>query len=110
MAITPVHTLLTVTAAGTAEQCTSDTDIKPSSIYFEADKDNTGDIYIGVSDVDSDEYITKLEAGEGFSFDPDAEVMNSSRDEANFQLSDFYVDSSVSGEKVQMTYQGRKEK
>lgn len=104
MAITPTNSTLTVTTAGTATQCTADTDIKPSSVYFEALGTNTGDIYIGLSGVSSTAHIVKLDAGEGFELKSDGLGGHGRIGDIGLQLSDLYVDASVSGEKVQMTY------
>lgn len=105
MAVTPVNTALTVTTAGTEIQCTTDTDIKPSSVYFEALGTNTGFIYIGLSTVSSTVYIARLSAGQGFTVAADAAGgMNYRAGGAGIQLSNLWVDSSVNGEKVQMSY------
>jgi hypothetical protein len=106
MAVTPVHTTLTVTTAGTRVQATTDADYKPSSIYFEALGTNTGFIYIGLVTVSSTVYIARLAAGASFSFSSDDEGSSRSGG-SGIQLSSLYVDSSVNGEKIQMTYQYR---
>lgn len=103
MALTPTHTTLTVTTAGTRVQCTADTGERPTAIYFEAAKTNTGNIYIGLVTVSSTVYITCLPAGEGFTLSS-PRVGNYRSGSAGIQLSDIYVDASVSGEKVQMSY------
>ena len=104
MAVTPVNSTVTVTTAGTAAQCVSDTDYKPSSIYFEALGTNTGYIYIGLSGVSSTAYITRLTAGQGFTVKADGLGGHGRVGSAGLQLSAFYADASVSGEKVQVTY------
>jgi hypothetical protein len=103
MAITPVNSTLTVTTAGTEVQCTATTSIKPTSVYFEALGTNTGYIYIGLSTVSSTVYMARLAAGEGFSLGTGAGA-NFRSGGQGIQLSALYVDSSVNGEKVQMTY------
>ena len=103
MAITPKHSTLTVTTAGTRVQVTSDTAIRPSSAYFEALGSNTGFIYLGLVTVTSEIYIVRLSPGQGFSLAGDSQ-MNQRLGGSGLQLSALYVDSSVSGEKVQMTY------
>lgn len=105
MAVTPVHATKTVTTAGTRVQATTDTAIKPSSVYFEALGTNSGFIYVGLVTVTSAIYITRLSAGQGFSLDADgAGGLNYRTGGQGLQLSALYFDSSVSGEKVQMTY------
>jgi len=103
-AITPIHTTKTVTTAGTEIQATSSTTIKPSSVYFEAAAANTGYIYIGLSTVTSTVYIARLSAGQGFTITSDALGANTRLSASGIQLSAIYIDSSVNGEKVQMTY------
>lgn len=104
MAITPVNATLTVTTAGTEIQCTSDADIKPSSVYFEALGTNTGFIYVGLSTVTSTLYIARLSAGQGFTLSSDGLAAGGRLGSVGIQLSALYVDSSVNGEKVQLTY------
>jgi hypothetical protein len=104
MAITPVHSTLTVTTAGTEVQVTTDTDIRPTSVYFEALGSNTGYIYVGLSTVSSTVYIARLSAGEGFTLQSDGAGGNFRAGGQGLQLSSLWVDSSVNGEKVQMTY------
>ena len=60
MSITPVLLVKTVTTAGTQIQVTTDTDIKPIAVYFEALASNTGQIYIGDADVSSTNYMARL--------------------------------------------------
>jgi len=92
---------LTNTTAGTRTQCTATTTIRPSSVYFEALGTNTGYIYIGTVTVTSTLYIPRLSAGQGFSLgiEPGGGLGST-----GLQLSNLYVDSSVNGEKVLMTY------
>jgi len=103
MAVTPIHSTITVTTAGTEIQCVTDTDIKPVSVYFEAAKANGGVIYVGLSTVSSTIYIASLSPGIGFSLGAEmgAGIRGGSQ---GIQLSNLWVDSSVNGEKVQMTY------
>lgn len=104
MAVTPTHSTLTNTTAGTRTQCTATTSINPSSVYFEAAGANTGYIYVGLVTVSSTVYITRLSAGQGFMISADGVGMSYRAGGSGLQLSAFYVDSSVNGEKVQMTY------
>jgi hypothetical protein len=103
MAVTPVHATKTVTTATTRVQSTTTTTILPSSVYFEALGTNTGYIYVGLVTVSSTAYITRLSAGQGYTLTADSN--NSGRaGGTGIQLSAIWFDSSVSGEKVQMTY------
>lgn len=104
MAVTPSNSSLTNTTAGTRTQVVSDTDIKPSSVYFEALASNTGYIYVGISTVSSTVYIARLSAGQGFSLSADGAGGLYKAGGQGIQLSGLYVDSSVSGEKVLVTY------
>ncbi len=100
--IIPVNDALTVSSAGTAIQATADTAIKPTSIYFEAHKDNTDVIYIGLANVDGDNYMACLEAGKGFCLTSDgAESLKSS---AGIKLSEIWIDAGDDDQIVQMTY------
>lgn len=102
MGITPVNTVKTVTTAGTRVQLTTST-IHAPIIYFEGLKTNTGYIYVGLSDVSSTQYITCLSAGEGLTLSPDG-VGNVRPVSGEINLSSIWFDSSVSGEKVMITY------
>lgn len=104
MAVTPVNATTTVTTAGTRTQPITDTDYKPSSIYFEALGTNTGYIYVGLSNVSSTAYIARLSAGQGFAVEADGLQGNGRLGGSGLQASAFWVDASVSGEKVQVTY------
>jgi hypothetical protein len=107
MGIAPVNTTKTVTTAGTRVQVTATSTYAPSC-YFEALKTNTGIIYVGVSTVSATVYIAALSAGQGFSFQADSfGSVGSAAGGGELQLSSLYVDSSVSGEKVQFTYMQR---
>lgn len=104
MAVTPVNTTVTVTTAGTRVQAITDSDYKPTSIYFEALGTNTGYIYVGLSTVSSTVHISRLSAGEGIEIKADGIGGHGRIGSTGIQASAFYVDSSVSGEKVQVTY------
>lgn len=107
MAVTPVLITKTVTTAGTRVQVTSDTDIKPSAVYFEALGSNTGQIYIGNSVVSSTVYFARLpipstSSAPSWSI---GTVDGAGRaGGTELQLSNFWIDSSVNGEGVQITY------
>jgi hypothetical protein len=105
MAITPVNAAVTVTTAGTRVQMSSDVDYKPASVYVEALGSNTGYIYVGLSNVSSTVYISRLAAGEGLTIEvPGAGGANYRAGSQGIQLSTLYIDSSVNGEKAQLTY------
>jgi hypothetical protein len=105
MAVTPVHATLTVTTATTRVQVTATTTTLPSSVYFEALGSNTGYIYIGLVTVTNAIYMARLSPGQGFTLSMDgAGGVNYRSGGQGLQLSSLYIDSSVSGEKVQMTY------
>lgn len=107
MAVTPVLLTKTVTTAGTQIQVTTSTTIKPVAVYFEADSANTGYIYVGDSAVSSSAYFAKLgvtsSVGQGFSISVPGGLGYKAGGQG-IQLSDIWVDSSVSGEKVHVTY------
>ena len=106
MAVTPVLLTKTIATAGTQIQVTTDTDIRPISVYFEADAANTGVIYIGLSDVSSTSYFARLTIPSTTSA-PGWSISGTDAGRAGgsgIQLSNFWVDSSVNGEKVHVTY------
>ena len=107
MGITPKLVTVTVTTAGTRVQVTSDTSIRPSAVYFEALSSNTGQIYIGDVTVSSTVYMARLTIPSTASA-PSWQIVSPSSDHRSggtgIQLSNLYVDSSVNGEKVQVTY------
>lgn len=107
MAVTPVLITKTVTAAGTRVQVTTDTSIKPSAVYFEALATNTGQIYIGDSSVSSTVYFARLPIPSTTSA-PSWSISTvdggGRASGTELQLSNFWLDASVSGEKVQITY------
>lgn len=106
MAVTPTLLTKTVTTAGTAVQVTATTTIKPVAVYFEALASNTGQIYIGNSSVSATSYFARLPIPSTTSA-PSWGISAAQagvRVTSTLQLSDFYVDASVSGDKVQVTY------
>lgn len=108
MAVTPVNASHTVTTAGTRVQLTTDADIRPTAVYFEALGSNTGYIYVGLSTVSSTVYMAKLgvtsSVGQGFSLTAPGAGGNFKGGGQGIQLSDIWFDSSVNGEKVLVTY------
>jgi len=105
MSITPVNASVTVTTAGTRVQVSATTSLKPTSIYFEALGTNTGCIYVGLVSVTSTLYIARLSPGQGYTVTVDS--TGAARIGNDLQLSAFYLDSSVSGEKCLVTYMHR---
>ena len=108
MAVTPVLLVKTVTTAGTQVQVTTDTSIRPAAVYFETLGSNTGYIYIGDSAVSSTNYMVRLtppsaSSSPGFAFNAPAAGLGRVGS-SGLQLSDLWVDSSVNGEKVNVTY------
>lgn len=107
MGVKPIQTTKTVTTAGTRVQVDS-TAPYVTSCYFEALKTNTGVIYIGNSTVSATNYMAALSAGAGFSFSADAfGRVGSASGGSELAVGTLYIDSSVSGEKVQFTYMQR---
>lgn len=104
MAITPKLLTKAVTTAGTRVQTTATTTILPTSIYFEALGTNTGYIYIGNSAVSSTVYFARLSPGQGFTLSSDGVGGSGRVGSIGLQLSNIYIDSSVNGESVQITY------
>jgi hypothetical protein len=103
MGVKPIISTVTVTTAATRVAISS-TDLYVSSVYFEALGTNTGYIYIGDSVVSSTAYMTRLAAGVGFAQSIDT---TGGKTGVEINLKHYYVDSSVSGEKVQMSYMQR---
>ena len=95
---------VTVTTAGTRVRNTA-TSNYATAVYVEALKTNTGVIYVGGSSVGSASYATALAPGQGWGVSVDGKGRPSSTTGGSeIQLSSIYFDSSVSGEKVQVTY------
>lgn len=90
----------TVTTAGTRVQV-STTDTVITSLVIQADPTNTGKIYVGDSSVSSTQASAALAAGQAFTIDPDASGRSGQEE---YVLSDFWIDSSVSGEKAYISY------
>lgn len=88
-----------VASAGSAEQISTSA-IAVTSIYIEADKDNTGNIYVGDSNVSSARYTAKLAAGEGVTLKAD----QIPRQDDELILSDYYIDADVNAESAQISY------
>lgn len=106
MAVTPVLLVKTIATAGTEIQVTTDADIKPLWVRFEARGSNTGQIYIGNSTVTSTNYMARLPIPTTGTVHA-AEFRGTPGGRAGgtgLQLSDFWVDASVNGDIVFVTY------
>ena len=87
-----------IASAGTAQQISSEN--RPIiSVTFQAHPDNTGNIYVGDSDVAAGRGAA-LSAGEAIEFVGDPRFC--AADE--FILSDFYADADVTNEEVKIIY------
>lgn len=107
MALVPTLITVTVTTAGTRTQVTSNTGILPTAVYFEAPAANTGQIYIGGSTVSSTSYFARLPIPSTTSAPSWGISSNAGTGRiggTGLQLSSFYIDSSVNGDKVLVTY------
>lgn len=102
--IVPVNISATVTSAGTRVQISGSATLTPTSIYFEAKKDNGGNIFIGLSNVSSSQYIACLPAGSGFGISSDGLGGAGRLSGVGLSLSAYYADTSNSGDKVMVTY------
>jgi hypothetical protein len=102
--IVPVNATVTVATAGTRVQINSTAGLLPTSIYFEALGSNSGNMFIGLSDVASTKYIARLTAGNGFSITSDGIGGTGRLSGIGLSLASFYADCSSSGDKVQVTY------
>lgn len=102
----PVLIKKAVTTAGTRVQLTANTDLKPTSVYFEPLASNTGVIYIGDSAVSSTNYMARLTIPSTSSNSSWAASGASGHriSGTGIQLSSFYIDSSVNGDSVLCTY------
>ncbi len=100
MSVKPNIATLTNTTAGTRTQVNSSV-TQVTSVYFEALSTNTGVIYIGDSTVTSTKYMTRLAVSAGFNLSAGG---NFGGFGAEINLSTLYIDSSVSGDKVQVTF------
>lgn len=94
---------VTVTTAGTRVRITA-SDIPVASVYIEALDGNSGKMYVGDLTVSSTKYTSSLTAGNGVT----VQGPNVRGIEEEFYLSDFYIDASVNGEKVLVSYLKRR--
>ena len=91
---------ITVATAGT-EQQVSTSEIPITTIVFTADPTNTGYIYVGDSSVSSTRAAMVLAAGQAGSMSQD---MGGLAGGDEYYLSDLWVDTSVNGNKVYVSY------
>lgn len=104
MGVGPQVSTITVTTAGTRTQIVSATTYVVA-VYIEALKTNTGVMYVGDSAVSSTKYSSALAAGAGFGIAIQGYGrVSSSGGGPELQLNSLYLDASVSGEKVNVTY------
>ena len=89
-----------VTTAGTQVQV-STSEIPARSITIQALPANTGKIYVGDADCASNRCMAELSAGEFF-------VLGSDDQMEEFYLADVWIDSSVSGEGIHLSYTKRR--
>lgn len=100
--VTPLEEL-TIPSAGTAVQATSIA-FQAISISFEADRLNTGKIYIGLIDVDENKYITALQKGDQININTG---IISGNNEV-FIVSDYWIDTETDNNTVHISYQSRR--
>jgi hypothetical protein len=102
MHLIPHCFLSTVTTAATRERLT-ESDIKVPAVLLQAEKSNTGAVYIGDNQVSSTNYGVNLAAGDS--------VTISSKDfglaAANISLKDIWLDVGVSTDGVSVLYMER---
>lgn len=105
MALKPVMIEKTITTAGTRVQVSTDDTILAAAIYCETPRANTGYIYIGGSTVSSSVFFHEFAIGKD-TWSMSSPTAGSGGRAAGccFKLSDLYVDSSVNGEKIKITY------
>ena len=87
-----------VAVAGTAEALVG-SDTLATSVVIQAQKDNTGDMYIGDSTVDS---TNGIELQPGQSLTVEGEWIGGTQE--SFNLADIWVDAATSGDEVRIIY------
>lgn len=101
MALLPVTLAqLDIPTAGTAVQVNGGTSLNVTSVTFYAVDANTGQIYIGDSNVASNRLIVALDGGESLTIS--ADQLGPRGEE--FDLADFWVDTATNGNDVQISY------
>lgn len=91
---------ITVATAGTRQQVTA-TPTDVTTAVFTADPANTGIIYVGDDAVSATRSALVLQKGQAGAISDDESGRAGGEE---FVLSDFYVDASVSGDKVYVSY------
>lgn len=103
--ITPFTITLTVgVTPSVGVQCTANTGILPSTVYWEADAANAGVCYVGISGMSPSSYIARINPGQGFSLSSDAKGNVRPGSPANIQLSALYICGANAGDIVHLTY------
>lgn len=100
MGVKPMLLEKTVTTAGTEVPLVTSA-LYAVSVYIEAKVGNTGYIYVGDSSVTSTLHTTRLSAGAGFSFGSSGDGRGIG---GEINIASIYIDSSVNGEGVNVTY------
>jgi hypothetical protein len=107
MAVTPSLITVTVTTAGTRTRVTTNENLVPVAVYFEADAANTGQCYIGDVAVSSSSYFARLpipSTSAAPSWSINSTPVGGRIGGTGIKLSDLYIDASVNGQKVHVTY------
>lgn len=91
---------ITIATAGTAQALAASAGTRTPSIVITADPSNVGDIYVGDASVDGDNAAIILEAGDTAVID--GKTLGGNGD--YIDLSNVYLDASISGEKVRAGY------
>lgn len=85
---------VTVATGGTPSQLAS-TEVRAKALLLIPDADNAGDVWLGDSNVSAANERGALIPSSGLNVDADGD---------GFDLQDFYVDVTVNGDKVSITY------
>jgi len=97
--LVPTSASKSVTTAGTRVQLSTDSSIRSGYIVIQALSTNSGKIFLGGTTVSSSNGLT-LSASASVTLNAEA-IKGGAR---IYRLSDFYIDSSVNGEGVNITY------
>lgn len=98
--MTITQAVITVATAGTPERLTTDVKIRASAIFVQALHSNTQKAYVGVSGLTKATgagVIVTLDAKQSWAFD-------TGDGSDRIQVSDYYFDADVNGEKLLVTY------
>lgn len=94
-----------VTTAGTAEAITT-SNLAAPSVTIQARLDNTGNIFVGDSNVSDTQCFVELTPGDVISFEGEDRA-GKGRDE--YILSDFFIDSAQNGDGIHIGNIGRRQ-